>query len=72
VSHASCAFGVWANAPDVPEPQMFAGFCVMFGGWLAMVRLAGRLLPLLPISFQRVYPAAHHSYGVDWLLDSAA
>jgi hypothetical protein len=34
--------------------------CLMFGSWLAMVRLAGRVVPLLPRWFQRVDPAASH------------
>lgn len=60
VSVASCAFGIWADRVDVPEPLMFVGFCLMFGAWLALVRVADRVVPLLPQWFQRVDPAASH------------
>jgi UDP-GlcNAc:undecaprenyl-phosphate/decaprenyl-phosphate GlcNAc-1-phosphate transferase len=60
VSLSSCVFGVWASKAGVTEPLMFVGFCLMFGSWLAMVRLAGRVVPLLPRWFQRVDPAASH------------
>jgi UDP-GlcNAc:undecaprenyl-phosphate/decaprenyl-phosphate GlcNAc-1-phosphate transferase len=60
VSLASCAFGIWASKAGVTEPLMLVGFCLMFGGWLALVRLAARMVPLLPRWFHRVDPAASH------------
>lgn len=60
VSLGCCAFGVWASGAGVPEPLLFAGFCVAFGVWLLLVRVASRLVPVLPRWFQRLDVTASH------------
>jgi UDP-GlcNAc:undecaprenyl-phosphate/decaprenyl-phosphate GlcNAc-1-phosphate transferase len=60
VSVTSCAFGVWAYRLGLPEPMLFAAFCLAFGGWLLLVRNAHRLVGLLPTWFQRIDATAGH------------
>jgi UDP-GlcNAc:undecaprenyl-phosphate GlcNAc-1-phosphate transferase len=48
VSLSGCAFGVWAYRGDLPEPLLFATFCVAFGAWLLMIANARRIVALLP------------------------
>ncbi|HTQ35547.1 MAG TPA: MraY family glycosyltransferase [Steroidobacteraceae bacterium] len=48
-SLAGCCFGVWAYQADLPEPLMFAVFCVAFGAWLLFVVNARRIAALLPV-----------------------
>lgn len=58
VSAASCAFGVWAYSAEVPQPMLFAGFCLAFGVWLLFVRSVHRFVAVLPPWFRRADPAA--------------
>jgi UDP-GlcNAc:undecaprenyl-phosphate GlcNAc-1-phosphate transferase len=60
VSAASCTFGVWAFASELPEPILFAGFCLAFGAWLLFVRSAHRFVAVLPPWFRRADPASGH------------
>lgn len=48
VSIGSCAFGVWANTAELPEPLLFAGFCVAFVSWLGLMSVSPRLVGILP------------------------
>jgi UDP-GlcNAc:undecaprenyl-phosphate/decaprenyl-phosphate GlcNAc-1-phosphate transferase len=60
VSAASCAFGVWAYSRSLPQPVLFAGFCIAFAAWLLFVRSAHRLVAGLPAWFRRGDPAVGH------------
>lgn len=60
VSVLSCAFAVWAYSTGLPQPVMFAGFCLAFGAWLMFVRLVPRFVMALPAWFRRADPAAGH------------
>lgn len=53
VSAGCCAFGTWAYLARVPQPMLFAGFCLAFGAWLLFVRMAPRFVGVLPAWFQR-------------------
>ena len=60
VSVACCAFGIWAYGSDVPEPLLFVGFCLTFGGWLILVRSAPHFVALLPQWFRRIDVSSGH------------
>lgn len=60
VSLAGCAFGVWAYRGDLPEPVMFAAFCLAFGTWLLLIANARRLVALLPRWLLRTETAGGH------------
>jgi UDP-GlcNAc:undecaprenyl-phosphate GlcNAc-1-phosphate transferase len=60
VSLASCVVGVWAYRTGVPEPMLFAGFCLAFGAWLLFVRQVPRFVGALPAWFQRGDVTAGH------------
>lgn len=53
VSAVSCGFGVWAYRVGLPEPTLFAGFCMAFGVWLLFLRMAPRIVVALPMWFRR-------------------
>jgi UDP-GlcNAc:undecaprenyl-phosphate GlcNAc-1-phosphate transferase len=60
VSLACCVFGVWAYRTGVPEPMLFAVFCLAFGAWLLLVRQVRHFIGLLPAWFQRGDVTAGH------------
>jgi UDP-GlcNAc:undecaprenyl-phosphate GlcNAc-1-phosphate transferase len=60
VSVAGCTFGVWAYSKELPEPMLFAGFCLAFGAWLLFVRSAHLFVSVLPAWFRRTDSAAGH------------
>jgi UDP-GlcNAc:undecaprenyl-phosphate/decaprenyl-phosphate GlcNAc-1-phosphate transferase len=60
VSVASCAFAVWSYLIGMPQPVLFAGFCLAFGGWLLFVRFSHRFVALLPSWFRRAEPSSSH------------
>lgn len=60
VSVAGCAWGVLAYQSSVPEPVLFVGFCLAFGGWLLLVRSAHRIVAALPQWFRRVDASTGH------------
>jgi hypothetical protein len=60
VSLACCVFVVWAYRTGVPEPMLFAGFCLAFGAWLQLVRKVRHVIGLLPAWFQRGDVTAGH------------
>jgi UDP-GlcNAc:undecaprenyl-phosphate GlcNAc-1-phosphate transferase len=59
VSALSCFVGVWAFRAGVSEPWLFAGFCLGFCIWLALVRFGSRAMDYLPEWFKRIDPAMH-------------
>jgi UDP-GlcNAc:undecaprenyl-phosphate GlcNAc-1-phosphate transferase len=59
-SVASCAFGIWAYRNDIPEPLLFVGFCLAFGGWLILVRNARHFVAVLPQWFRRIDVSSGH------------
>jgi UDP-GlcNAc:undecaprenyl-phosphate GlcNAc-1-phosphate transferase len=60
VSAASCIFAVWAWGAEIPEPLIFAAFCLAFGAWLLLVKFTGRLVPVLPRWFRRPGAVENH------------
>jgi UDP-GlcNAc:undecaprenyl-phosphate/decaprenyl-phosphate GlcNAc-1-phosphate transferase len=60
VSVVCCGVAVWAYVAEIPEPMMFAGFCLTFGAWLLFVRSAHRFVAVLPPWFRRADPASGH------------
>jgi UDP-GlcNAc:undecaprenyl-phosphate GlcNAc-1-phosphate transferase len=60
VSIACCALGVWAYRNEVPEPLLFVGFCLAFGGWLVLVRSVKRIVGRLPQWFRRIDVSSSH------------
>jgi UDP-GlcNAc:undecaprenyl-phosphate GlcNAc-1-phosphate transferase len=59
-SVASCWFAVWAFRQDLPDPLLFAGFCLAFGVWLVFVRSAHRIAAFLPLWFRRIEMTSGH------------
>jgi UDP-GlcNAc:undecaprenyl-phosphate/decaprenyl-phosphate GlcNAc-1-phosphate transferase len=60
VSAVSCAVGIWAYQNDVPDPLLFAGFCLAFGSWLILVRSTHHFAAALPGWFRRIDVSAGH------------
>ncbi len=60
VSVASCALSIWAYQNDVGEPTLFVGFCLVFGGWLLLVRNAKWFVRALPTWCQRADVKSGH------------
>lgn len=59
-SCSGCAIAVASYKAKVPEPLMFAGFCVAFGVWLLFVKFAHRFVVVLPPWFRRTDSSAGH------------
>jgi UDP-GlcNAc:undecaprenyl-phosphate GlcNAc-1-phosphate transferase len=60
VSVAGCTFGFWAYRNDVPDPLLFVGFCLAFGGWTILVRTARHFVQVLPLWFRRIDVSSGH------------
>lgn len=60
VSVSGSAIAIWAYQLDIPEPVLFAAFCLAFCGWVALIRTARRFVLLLPMWFRRVDSATGH------------